>query len=93
MRNNLLCLLSLSVLALTACQPDYLGKHLFILSGQSNMGRLNPAQTFTPTLAETFGIDQIIIVKSAQGWHPILDEKIATITFVWMQGESDARQS
>lgn len=90
MRTNQLLFITVCSLTLTACQPR---KHLFILSGQSNMGRLNPAQTFTPTLAETFGIDQIIIVKSAQGWHPILDEKIATITFVWMQGESDARQS
>lgn len=123
MRINQLIFITVCCLILTACQA---GKHLFILSGQSNMARLDPSETFTPALAEAFGKNQIIVVKSAQGGQPIKrwycdwqlpdqpvpnqehdlydtlmhkvsqaiqNEKIATVTFVWMQGERDARQS
>lgn len=116
----------LPVFFLSACQPASSGKHLFILSGQSNMARLDPSRTFTPTVAEAFGADRIIVVKSAQDGQPIkrwyrdwenpdqaiknteydlydslmvkvnkaiLEEEIASVTFLWMQGERDARQS
>ncbi len=99
------------------------GKHLFILSGQSNMEGIRPEESFTPILEAKFGAENIIIVKEAQGgrtirrwyrdWKPsdgdfpkaqpdmyellmdkvyaaIENEKIETVTFVWMQGESDA---
>ena len=102
------------------------GKHLFILSGQSNMAGLDPAISFTPTVQEAFGKENVIVVKSAQGGQPIRrwykkwkpgkndkpeqigdlydvlmkkvveatkDQKIATVTFVWMQGERDAKES
>jgi glucosylceramidase len=101
------------------------GKHLFILSGQSNMARLDPEVSFTPTLTQTFGKDAVIAVKEAEGAQPIrrwyknwksatgempegngdlydklmekvnaaiAGENIATVTFVWMQGERDARE-
>jgi hypothetical protein len=105
---------------------DRHGKHLFILSGQSNMVGLDPDLSFTPGVAEAFGQDNVIVVKDAHGgqsirsWaktnhefppptqgrvpqvrgnlYPLLinkaravieGEKIQTITFVWMQGESD----
>jgi hypothetical protein len=105
---------------------DRHGKHLFILSGQSNMVGLNPNLSFTPGVAEAFGQDNVIVVKDAHGgqsirsWaktnyetppptqgrvpqvrgnlYPLLinkvnaaieGEKIQTVTFVWMQGESD----
>ena len=101
------------------------GKHLFILSGQSNMAGLDPDMSFTPTVREAFGAEHVIVVKDAQGgqpirrwynqWKPatgdapkatgdlydrlmtkvnaaIKDQKIATVTFVWMQGERDARE-
>jgi len=101
------------------------GKHLFILSGQSNMARLNPESSFIPMLANEFGKENVIVVKSAQGGQPIRrwyknweppegdeptarpdlydslmnkvylamqNEKIATVTFIWMQGERDARE-
>jgi hypothetical protein len=101
------------------------GKHLFILSGQSNMAGLNPEESFTPRVENEFGKDNVIAVKYAQGgqpirrwfrdWHPpqgtvpeyhpdlydslmtrvnskIENEKIATVTFIWMQGERDARE-
>ena len=101
------------------------GKHLFILSGQSNMVGLKPEESFLPTIEATFGKGNVIVVKDAMGgqpirrwyrdWKPavgdtpvakpdlydslmkkirssIIDQKILTITFVWMQGERDARE-
>lgn len=47
------------------------GKHLFILSGQSNMARLNPKLSFTPTVEAAFGKDNVIVVKSAKGSQTI----------------------
>ena len=47
------------------------GKHLFILSGQSNMHALDPSQTFTPALAKEFGEANIIVVKNAVSGQPI----------------------
>lgn len=44
---------------------------LFILSGQSNMARLDPAASFTPALRKAYPADEIIVVKSAQGGQPI----------------------
>ena len=105
------------------------GKHLFILSGQSNMAGLNPQVSFTPMVEKEFGKENVIVVKSAQGGQPIRrwykewkpaegravagnfkpgdlydkmmglvnpaieGKKLASVTFVWMQGEKDARES
>ncbi len=44
---------------------------LFILSGQSNMVRLNPAGSFRPTLEKAFPAEEIIIVKAAWNGQPI----------------------
>jgi hypothetical protein len=46
-------------------------KHLFILSGQSNMVGLDPNTTFTPTIAAAFGEDNIVVVKDALDGQPI----------------------
>ncbi len=100
------------------------GVHLFILSGQSNMAGLNPELSFSPTVREALGKDNVVIVKDAQGGQPIrrwykqwkpkdgempegngdlydqLMQKVGvaiegksvkTVTFVWMQGENDAK--
>lgn len=102
------------------------GKHLFILSGQSNMAGLNAETSFLPHLEREFGVGNVIVVKEAQGAQPIsmwykdwkspngeipnpdtrgtiydqlmnkvslaiANEQISTITFLWMQGERDAR--
>jgi|AntRauTorckE6833_2_1112554.scaffolds.fasta_scaffold11285_2 hypothetical protein len=107
------------------------GKHLFILSGQSNMAALKPEISFTPAVAEAFGEDNITVVKDAQNGAPIrawvynyeypdkrelkgknkdylgskyndliTAVKTATegktydsVTFIWMQGERDAKES
>lgn len=101
------------------------GKHLFILSGQSNMADLNPELSFTPAITDAFDQENVIVVKDAQSGRPIRqwykqwqfpegetpessgelydrliekvqnaiqNENIRTVTFIWMQGERDARQ-
>jgi len=101
------------------------GKHLFILSGQSNMEGLQPGKSFTPAVVKEFGRDNVIVVLDAKGsraircwykdWKPkqgdtpkatgyIYDRLMnkvrlainyqdpQTVTFVWMQGEDDARE-
>jgi hypothetical protein len=111
-----------SVLSASSAEKE---KHLFILSGQSNMARLDPDISFTPTVEAAFGKDNVIVVKSAQSGQPIRrwyktwkpaqgdepkatgdlydtlmrkikeaskGEKLTTVTFVWMQGERDARE-
>ncbi len=98
--------------------------HLFILSGQSNMARLDPSISFTPAVEKAFGKENVTIVKDAQSgqpiqrwykqWKPaqgktpattgdlyerlmkkvnaaIKEDKYTTVTFVWMQGERDAK--
>ncbi len=102
------------------------GKHLFILSGQSNMAGLDPRLSFTPAVTRAFGGSNIIVVKDAHSgasirswcktnhetppptrgrvpkvrgnlYHPLIkkvrdaikSESLKTVTFVWMQGESD----
>lgn len=109
-----------------ATEPDVNGKHLFILSGQSNMVGMKPEVSFTPAVTNAFGKDKVIVVKDAHGGQSIrswcktnhefpppttgrvpkvrgelydrLMEKVKaatagqflkTVTFVWMQGESD----
>ena len=47
------------------------GKHLFILSGQSNMGGLKPEESFIPTVETEFGKENVIVVKDALGGQPI----------------------
>ncbi|MEL6110706.1 MAG: sialate O-acetylesterase, partial [Planctomycetota bacterium] len=101
------------------------GKHLFILSGQSNMGGLKPDESFTPTVEEAFGKENVVVVYAAWGGQPIRrwyknwkpaqgeapdklgdlydqlmekvsaatkDQVFASTTFIWMQGERDARE-
>lgn len=93
---------------------EVMGQHLFILSGQSNMVRMDENQTFIPMLEHALGKEQVIVVKDAHGGQPISQwfapyslydslmqkideknltiEKMKTITFIWMQGERDARE-
>ena len=47
------------------------GKHLFILSGQSNMARFKPALWFTPGISDALGVDKVIVSFHAQGGQPI----------------------
>ncbi|MFC3879854.1 sialate O-acetylesterase [Algoriphagus namhaensis] len=61
--------LILIFLVATACRPE--GKHLFILSGQSNMEGLIPEESFIPKVEAEFGAENVIVVKSAYGGQPI----------------------
>lgn len=47
------------------------GKHLFILSGQSNMVGLDPEESFIPAVEAAFGHDGVLVVLDAQGGEPI----------------------
>ena len=40
------------------------GKHLFILSGQSNMAGMKPEVSFTPAVTKAFGKENIIVAKA-----------------------------
>jgi len=47
------------------------GKHLFILSGQSNMQGHRPEEAFTPAVEEALGKENVIVVQDALGGQPI----------------------
>lgn len=129
---HLVALLVLSLSLSASAAPKKTGKHLFILSGQSNMtGGLKAG--FSKTVEDTFGEDKVAVVhhsKSGRGirfwdkdytfpdgyrfpgkgvpserskqqhgqeYGPLIGKvreafngkQYDTITFVWMQGESD----
>ncbi len=115
---------TLLALSSTSLHSASEGKHLFILSDQSNMARLDPAVSFIPAVEAEFGKEQVIVVHDAVGGSPIamwyrggqaagvkkeqvgsfydrLMEKVnvatqgqplASVTFVWMQGERDLHE-
>lgn len=59
-----------TIFALALVTPDSAAgpeKHLFILSGQSNMVGLEPSISFTPAVEAVFGKDHVIVVKDAEG--------------------------
>ena len=130
MKLNLLCILLL-LISTGAAYAQKSDQHLFIMSGQSNMARLDPNISFTPAVEAAFGKDNVTVVHSAVGGRPIRrwyknwkpskekkmdaskDEpigdlydslmkevkrasekkKFSTVTFLWMQGERDAKES
>jgi len=55
--------------ASNASEPRRL--HLFLLSGQSNMLRLNPEVSFVPALEKAFPEDELAVVKVAYGGRSI----------------------
>jgi lysophospholipase L1-like esterase len=127
MHKHLICLLLFATIANMAFTDDPSPKkmHLLILSGQSNMEKLDPDISFTPMVTKALAKDQVIVVKDAEGGQPIrrwykdwkpasgenrkpvgdlydrLMEKVKaaldgkkpdTVTFLWMQGERDAKE-
>ena len=64
----LLTLISISCFSVTAADA---GKHLFLLSGQSNMSRFQHKQFFIPAVQAAYEADKVIIIKNAQGGQPI----------------------
>lgn len=66
--NRLLLTLLALISASGVCAQE---KHLFVLSGQSNMKRLDPETSFSPTVRKAFGEDRVIVVKDAEGGQSI----------------------
>jgi hypothetical protein len=114
----------LSFFLCIVAQAEHHAKHLFILSGQSNMQGHRPEEAFTPTVEKALGKDKVIVVQDALGGQPIhrwwkqwkspegkkpaqsgdlyerlmskvnsaiKGKKLASVSFVWMQGERDAK--
>jgi hypothetical protein len=124
-QNNTIVLVLVSlVLCSTVALADETGKHLFVLSGQSNMQGHQPDEAFTPAVAKALGADRVIVVQDALGGQPIQrwykgwkspdgqspqstgdlydrlmgkvqseieGQTLETVTFIWMQGERDAK--
>lgn len=63
------CLIVLMMLVPGMARAE--GKHLFILSGQSNMAGLDPNASFTPAVEAEFGKDKVTVVKNALSGAPI----------------------
>lgn len=64
----LICLMLIVVLS---CKTAPEGKNLFILSGQSNMARLNLEESFIPTIEAKFGKENVLFAKHATGGRSI----------------------
>ena len=121
MKTSLLFLLS--HLLCVVASAEHHAKHLFILSGQSNMQGHRPDEAFTPSVEKALGEDKVIVIQDALGGQPIhrwwkqwktpegkkpaqsgdlyerlmskvnpaiKGKKLASVSFVWMQGERDA---
>ncbi len=119
-----LCLLTLLTLSCSRVDAADEGGHLFLLSGQSNMKRFQHKQFFTPAVQAAYGVDNVIVIKNAEGGKPISmwykawtsskgekpkktgqlydalikqvkektdGVKVKSVTFIWMQGESDVK--
>lgn len=117
-------LILLSLLLGLSAGAEHHAKHLFILSGQSNMQGHRPEEAFGPTVEKALGKDKVIVVQDALGGQPIhrwwkqwkdpegkkaaqtgdlydrlmgkvkpavKGQKLASVSFVWMQGERDAK--
>jgi len=72
MKIKYLFLFIVLILLFFACNNDSEEKHLFILSGQSNMALLEPKESFIPYLEKTLGKKKVIVVKQAWGARPIM---------------------
>jgi len=114
--------LALLISGVLVSQDEQSGKHLIIMSGQSNMVHLDPEETLLPALRKEFGYESILLVKDAKGTQPNSrwyikakvqpkekkigdlydrvirkvmiakqDVFIKSVTFIWMQGECDAK--
>ena len=124
LKTTRLAALLLTGLMVGNCLGQAPGKHLFILSGQSNMQGHRPDEAFTPAVSQALGQENVIVVQDALGGQPIHrwykdwkapqgetptqigdlyerlmkkvrpaieNQQLASVTFLWMQGERDAR--
>lgn len=65
-KNSAVILFALLLFALLLFATPVCAKHLFILSGQSNMVLLPTEETFIPAIIAQYGRENVIIVKDAQ---------------------------
>jgi hypothetical protein len=70
MKSFLIIIISI-IIGFGLVKAEVSGKHLFILSGQSNMARFKPALWFTPGISKELGADNVIVSFHAQGGQPI----------------------
>ena len=77
MKKRTTILLSLIAIVIYSCADVQEGKHLFILSGQSNMVGLKPEESFTPIIEDEYGKENVIVVKNAYGGMTILNTKFS----------------
>ena len=68
---NTLSLLTLLTLLSSRVDAADNGKHLFLLSGQSNMKRFQHKQFFMPAVHAKYGAENVIVIKNAEGGQPI----------------------
>lgn len=68
---NLILIAVVTCLLVPALSSHADGKHLFILSGQSNMQGHRPQEAFTPMVEAEFGAANVIVVQDALGGQPI----------------------
>ena len=66
----LLSLTCVFIFSFTVLADDH-GKHLFILSGQSNMQGHRPDEAFSPMVEKEIGKEEVIVVQDALGGQPI----------------------
>lgn len=71
MKVRTVLLLCLTTFIMSSCNQEKQGKHLFILSGQSNMAGLRPEESFTPAIEGEFVRENVIVIKDARGGQPI----------------------
>ena len=67
---SLLSLTWIFFFSFSALADDH-GKHLFVLSGQSNMQGHRPDEAFTPMVEKALGKEKVIVVQDALGGQPI----------------------
>lgn len=58
-------LLIIACLGFASSEAVESGKHIFILSGQSNIARLKPSESFTPAVHQQFGKENCVIIHQA----------------------------
>ena len=72
MKMKIFLIPTITIVALSGLlKAEESGKHLFILSGQSNMARFKPKSWFTPGISDALGADNVIVSFHAQGGQPI----------------------
>jgi hypothetical protein len=65
MRKILTLIVTNALFATFACTAEN-PTHLFILSGQSNMARLDPAISFIPAVEKEFGKENVTVIHNAE---------------------------